>query len=314
MKLQANLDVLNWFDNFNRVAPTWYVQYSHIHIQYIDGVPFKLKAPFDFSFLRKYGEVFKVFDGQDSGNICFGVANGAKRYFVKFAGAPTSAYTGAVESAIERLKAAVPLYLELAHPALIRFVSAEEIGGGYAMVFDWVDAICAHRMYPADYKAFGQLPLDVKRRIFEDIMEFHAYITEKGYIAVDLYDGSVMYDLTNGRTVICDIDFFVKANYIYNIGPLWGCTRFMAPEDFQTGAVINEVTNVYGLGAMAFALFADSDRSPEAWPLTQELYAVVRRATSDERAERQQSIRQLIDEWKAAEQSMFNPAPGRALR
>jgi len=61
--------------------------------QQIDGVRYKLKEPFDFSFISKYGKVFQVFDGQDSGNICFGVEKDGRRYFVKFAGAPTAEYT-----------------------------------------------------------------------------------------------------------------------------------------------------------------------------------------------------------------------------
>lgn len=54
----------------------WYLK--DFYIQYTDGIPYKLKAPFDFSFLSKYGKVFKVFDNQDSGNICFGVTDGIK--------------------------------------------------------------------------------------------------------------------------------------------------------------------------------------------------------------------------------------------
>ncbi len=29
-------------------------------MQYIDGIPFKLKSAFDFSFMKEYGTVFKV--------------------------------------------------------------------------------------------------------------------------------------------------------------------------------------------------------------------------------------------------------------
>lgn len=134
----------------------WYLK--DLYIQWTDGVPYKLKSPFDFSFLSKYGKVFKVFDGQDSGNICFGVADDNKSYFIKFAGAPTDEYTGAIESAIERLKAAVSPYKALVHSALIRFIEAEEMGGGFAIVFDWVDAVCAHRMYPLDHQKFKQIP------------------------------------------------------------------------------------------------------------------------------------------------------------
>jgi serine/threonine-protein kinase len=297
--LKQSHDVLRWYDNMQNIVPTWYLK--DFYIQYIDGVPFKLKSPFDFSFLRKYGKVFKVFDGQDSGNICFGVtAEDGKRYFVKFAGAPTEQYNGAVTDAIERLKSAVPVYIDLAHPALIKFVSAEETGGGYAVVFEWVDALCACRMYPNDRQKFLQIPLDKRIHAYEDILEFHAYVIERGYVAIDFYDGSIMYDSANERTVICDIDFFVKAAYVLNTGELWGCTRFMSPEDYQTGAMIDEVTNVYGMGAMAFALFSEDDRTTEKWPLGEKLYNVVKRAVSDERSERQQSIRQLINKWRAA--------------
>ena len=46
-----------------------------------------------------------------------------------------------------------------------------------------------------------------------------------------------------------------------------------------------------------FALFSNSDRSPEKWPLDMKLYNVVKRAASDERHKRQQSIKALMGEW-----------------
>ena len=243
--------------------------------------------------------MFKVFDGQDSGNLCFGVKDGDKRYFVKFAGAPAARYDGQPEDAIIRLKETVPIYEDLAHPNLIRFLEAEEIGGGFALIFEWVDAICAQRMYPADYQKFRELPLETKNRIFEDIMAFHVYVSEKGYVAIDFYDGGIMWDTENERTIICDIDFYQKSPYVGRMG-LWGSSRFVSPEERTDGAVIDEVTNVYTMGATAFCLFADSDRYPEAWPLSAERYAVVKKAVSDKRDGRQQSIKQIIAEWKTA--------------
>ena len=43
-----------------------------MHIQHIDGIPYKLNAPHDFTFMAKYDTVFKIFDEQGSGNISFG--------------------------------------------------------------------------------------------------------------------------------------------------------------------------------------------------------------------------------------------------
>ena len=81
---------------------------------------------------------------------------------------------------------------------------------------------------------------------------------------------------------------------------MWGSSRFMSPEEFKLGAVIDEITNVYTMGATAFALFAYGDRSPEAWTLNTALYDVAKKAVSDDRSQRQQSIEQFITEWRAA--------------
>jgi serine/threonine-protein kinase len=74
----------------------------------------------------------------------------------------------------------------------------------------------------------------------------------------------------------------------------------MSPEEFRAGALIDEVTNVYTMGAAAFCLFSSSKRTLEAWPLSPERYTVVKKATSDDKRARQQSIEQLIEEWEAA--------------
>jgi len=291
-------DILKWFENMNNAVPAWYLK--KFYIQWTDGVPYRLKEPFDFTFLKKYGKVFKVFDGQDSGNICFGVADGDKRYFVKYAGAPTDEYTGTICGAVERLKAAVAPYRDLSHPSLIRFIKAEEIGGGFAIVFDWADAVCAHRMYPLDHQKFKQIPLKSRIVIFDDILDFHRHAAQKGYTAVDFYDGSIMWDSKNKRTIICDIDFYTKGK-AYGSQALWGhMTKTASPEERTDGVLIDEISNVYNMGAIAFLLFTNSDYSPEAWPLNMVLYEVVKKAVNEERRERQQSIEELVSEWKAA--------------
>ncbi len=118
--MKQSQDVLSWFNNMQNPVPTWYLK--DFYVQYTDGVPYKLKESFDFSFLSKYGKVFKAFDDQDGGNVCFGVEKADKRYFVKFAGAPQVRYNGIIEDAISRLKASVRVYQDIgAHPNLIRF-------------------------------------------------------------------------------------------------------------------------------------------------------------------------------------------------
>lgn len=100
-------DILCWYDNMRNPVPTWY--FKGYYLQYIDGIPFKLKSAFDFSFLKEYGTVFKVFDDQDSGNICFGTEKDGQRRFIKFAGAPAERYGGDPEDAVARLKTTLPI-------------------------------------------------------------------------------------------------------------------------------------------------------------------------------------------------------------
>ena len=136
--------------------------------------------------------------------------------------------------------------------------------------------------------------------MFRDILSFFEYIASQNYVAIDFYDGSIMYDFENGKTTICDIDFFRKQPCSNDMGRMWGSSRFQAPEEFQLGAVIDEITNVYTVGATAFALLDEYNRTLDKWQLSDKLFEVVTKAVSDNRAERQQSIRQLREVWEAA--------------
>lgn len=296
MKNQAR-DVLTWFDQMNNPVPTWYLK--DFHVQHIDNLPYKLKGPFDMSFIQHYGKVFKICDDQDSGNICFGVEDGLNRYFIKFAGAPAEQYGGTPGDAITRLKAAVPVYKDLAHENLVKIIKAEEVGWGFAVIFKWTDGECMGRQYPLSRQKFLQIPQSSKLDVFNDILSFHAHVIDRGYVAIDFYDGSIMYDFSTKKTLICDIDFYSKSPYINNMGRMWGSSRFMSPEEFELGAAIDEISNVYLMGATAFALFAGYDRTSEKWQLSEGLYRVALKAVNDDRSQRQQSIGEFIEEWKA---------------
>lgn len=123
-------------------------------LQTIDGLSYRMKTSFDMSFISKYGKVFKILDGQDSGNICFGVEKASKKYFIKFAGAPTAEYGGKLEDAVIRLKQTITVYEDLRHPNLINYLYSEEVGGGFAVIFDWVDAECMGKQYPESRERF----------------------------------------------------------------------------------------------------------------------------------------------------------------
>ena len=110
-----------------------------------------------------------------------------------------------------------------------------------------------------------------------------------------------MYDFANGKTTICDIDLFRKQPCVNDMGRMWGSSRFQSPEEYQLGADIDEITNVYTLGATAFALFGEYNRKREKWQLSDKLFEIATRAVSDDRANRHQTIRQFTAEWEAAQ-------------
>ncbi|MCH5321210.1 MAG: protein kinase [Eubacterium sp.] len=266
-------------------------------IQEIDGIEFKIKELFDFSFLSEYGKVFKVFDDQDSGNICFGTEKDGEKYFIKFAGAKTSEYEGKASEAVDRLKATVQIYENLKHKNLIEYIESKEFGNGFAMIFKWANGECMGRMYPQSHREFMSLPNEIKLNVFADIMDFMEYIAEQNYVAIDFYDGSIMYDNERQKTTICDIDFFRKSPTVNDMGRMWGSSLFMSPEEYEHGAELDEITNVYTLGAMAFALFGNYKRDLENWTLSKELFNVATKAVNNDRNKRQQSISDFIDDW-----------------
>lgn len=268
--------------------------------QSIDGVAYKMKEEFDFAFLKKYGKVFKVFDNQDSGNICFGIDSGKERYFVKFAGAPTAEYQGELQDAVSRLKATVPIYQDIRHDTLVRFLFAEEIGRGFAMVFEWADGTCMGKQYEDGHRSILALPVHEKIGIFQRIAAFMQCVARSGYVAINFYDGSILYDANTRKVTVCDMDCFRKSPCINDMGRMWGSSRFMSPEEYEKGAVIDEVTNVYNLAQMAFSLFTDSDRQERNWPLSKESYAVLLKATSAAREDRFPSIADFIFDWENA--------------
>ncbi|MCL1824158.1 MAG: hypothetical protein FWG44_08150 [Oscillospiraceae bacterium] len=292
-------------------------------IQKINDIEFKMSEPCDFSFLEKHGKVFCAFDENDSGNISFGTDNGQEKYFIKVAGAKTLNSGYKPDEAIQNLKNAVPVYKDLKHPNLVELIDDYAAGNLYAAVFRWVDGECLHDHWNFEkYKKnpqmkspkirFKELPALKRIDSFNIFFSFLIHTASKGYIAVDFYDGSILYDFEKERTAICDIDYFAKAPVINHMGDFWGTKRLKSPEEYILGAEINEETNVYTLGALIFHFFGeytDDDIqqmyknncffpcSPEKWELNERLYDTALKAVNNDRIKRYDSISDFFNAW-----------------
>ncbi len=294
----------------------------------IDSVNFSLKEEHNFSWLKSFGKVFTVFAQNDSGNISFGVDNGEEKYFIKVAGLKTVESVRTQQEAIAALKAAMPIYEDIKHKNLIKLVKHYSLEEIYVAVFKWTDGDCLfdhwnfdkykknpHVLSPA--KCFKQLPISKRIESADVLFSFLDTVSKNGYVAVDFYDGSIMYDFARDITTICDIDFFRKKPTLNDIGEdYWGTKRLKAPEEYVYGAVIDETTNVFTLGALLFDCFfgnytnaevrmryemnAFTPCSFENWEISKACYDVALKSVSVERSERYASINEFCTAWKAA--------------
>jgi serine/threonine protein kinase len=273
------------------------------HIEYINDLQIRVKQPIDLSFLKQFGDVFWILDTQSSGNLCFGVKNGNEKYFVKFAGAKTiNDHDLPPEDAVDRLKVAKLKYKEMAHPVLTRLIDSMEIGNGYALIFEWAEGekIGYNDIYISD--RFYSMPIIKRIKAFEEILHFHAHVAKCGYVAIDFNCNNVIYDYETKKVKICDIDFYANQSYINGMGSIFGVKTLMSPEEYRCAGLIDEITNIYTMGATAFLLLSYGERSLEKWTLNEELFKVIQKAVNDKRKERQKSIEQLINEWNNAKE------------
>jgi len=271
------------------------------HIENINNFQIRLKEPFDLSFINQFGELFWVLDTQGSGNLCFGVKNGNKKYFIKFAGAKTiNNHDLPPEDAIDRLKVAVPKYNEMKHQSLVNLIESKEIGNGHVLVFDWEEGekIGNNEYYVSD--KFYSIPIIQRINVFEEILHFFSHVVKCGYVAIDFNCNNIIYNYDTYKVSICDIDFYAKQSYMNGMGSIFGVKTLMSPEEYRCAGLLDEVTNVYTMGATAFLLLSHGNRTLEDWTLNEKIYNLIKKAVSDTRKQRQQSIMQLIEEWENA--------------
>jgi serine/threonine-protein kinase len=129
------------------------------------------------------------------------------------------------------LRNAVEIACSCTHPALPRLLNVIESPAGPALVFEAAAGELVH--VPADeredpassYQRFAHLPAERLLGVFDVLIDLHVVLAGAGWVAVDLYD---------------------------DMGRMFGASRFMAPEEFELGAVIDERTTVFTLGRLVW--------------------------------------------------------------
>src|SRR5215475_15244146 len=265
------------------------------------------QSPGDF--LRSTGQVFAVFDerDQDSGNISYGVLAQDIRFFVKTAGMPEN-YQAHLphEQRVALLRNAVSFRRSVAHHSLPELLNVIESPHGPMLVYEWIpgELLGVERSRRADpatpFQRFRSLPLSDLITGLDVVFDFHRSAAELGWVAVDFYDGAMIYDFSTKAMRLIDLDHYSVRPFTNEMGRMFGSTRFMAPEEFKLGGIIDEVTNVFTMGR-AISVFL-SDGTLEFTPFRggRSLYEVMIRACRPERKERFHSMEAFYAAWLAA--------------
>lgn len=260
-------------------------------------------------YLNAVGSVFAVFDerSQDSGNISYGVQTTQGRYFVKTAGHPGNPTPFMSHSErISLLRNAVRLRRSCDHHALPPLHQVIESPTGPLLVYQWADGElirtdAAMRDDPrSTFQRFRRLPSHEIIRVLDLVYALHYQLAQLGWIAVDFYDGCMIYNFDRQELHIVDLDNYCEAPFVNEMGRMFGSSRFMAPEEFERGARIDERTTVFTMGRTAAVLLSDGTLERQPFRGNDALYEVVRRACRDDREERYDSVAAFFAAWMDA--------------
>lgn len=289
--------------------------------QVIDGINFKLREYQDFSWLNDYGTVFSVIDETGSGCISFGIKKDNKKYFFKIAGAKTVNAEISEEESIKLLKEAVVKYKNIKHENLIKLVDAFEYKEFYVVIYEYAEGECLFDHWNFDryektkeitpLTKFKSLPIEKRLKVVDKLFSFFESFIDAGYVAVDFYDSSIIYDFENDDVTFCDIDLFRKMPTINDLGKdYFGTKRLKAPEENELGAAIDEQTSLFTLGAIIFDMFSNISNTKqrynkgcfipnklEEFELNNHAYNVLLKATAYDKNDRYKTIKDFKEDF-----------------
>ena len=254
--------------------------------------------------LHAAGDVFARFgpETQDSGNVSYGVEVSGERFFVKTTDPDASVYLPFAER-VALLRNSVELNGRCTHPLMPELLNVIESDAGPLLVYRWVDGELL-RAVPGDvdsaHERFRRLPVDVIQAALDGLIELHAMLAAAGYVAVDFYDGCLIYDFARQALHVVDLDHYQRGPFANRMGRMFGSSRFMAPEEFELGAAIDQRTTVFNLGRAAAIFLGDGGLAEQGFRGSERQWREVNRACQPSSGERHQSVAEFYQAWQAA--------------
>src|SRR5215510_14568471 len=107
----------------------------------------------------------------------------------------------------------------------------------------------------------------------------------------------MIYDFATQTLRLIDLDNYCDRPFINEMGRMFGSTRFMAPEEFELGERIDEVTNVFTMGRVISVFLSDGTLELAPFRGGRPLYEIMIRACQPDRKERFPSMKAFHDAW-----------------
>ena len=248
------------------------------------------------TYLSDQGKVFAVFDErtQDSGNVSYGVEIDARRYFVKTAGRPNDDRSYLDHSGrVSLLCNAVKLAESSDHRTLPPLHQVVESSWGPMLVYDWVEG----ELTRSCLDLVRSLSLREVGHLVTEVYDLHRELASLGWIANDFYDGAMIYDFRRRRVHVIDLDSYQMGSFTNSMGRMAGSSRFMAPEEFELGATIDERTTVFTMGRTAAVLMSDNSLERPAFRGSDGQYDVMVRSCAEDPDDRFQTVADMYAAW-----------------
>lgn len=252
--------------------------------------------------VRSFGE------RQDSRSVILGIesADGA-RYVLKHA---------EDDQAIAWLESGSRFHADVQHAAVPTVVHQITTATGRGLVEEWgAGEILSDGYDPAvlprddpesTYRRFLRLAADEIADAIDRLIDIHVTVTAAGYVAVDLYDGCVLYDFSTRSLRLIDLDLYRQGPYVLDGDRAYGSSSYQPPEEFRRGATIDERSTVYTPGRMALVYLGcarDSEPSRGDFRGTDAQFAVATNATALDPHDRIQTVVELHAAWNSRRQS-----------
>lgn len=239
---------------------------------------------------------------QDSGNLSYGVEVDQARFFVKTTD-PDADVLLDHSSRVQLLRNATKIAARCQHSVLPQLLNVIESATGPMLIYQWVEGELL-RARPGDsdsaHERFRALDVDIIVRMLERVVSLHTALRKDDYVAVDFYDGCLIYDFSAAQLHVVDLDNYEQGAFFNSMGRMFGSSRFMAPEEFEYGAKIDERSSLFNLGRMMAIFLSDGTLQRVPFRGSSALHEVMVRACEPRPADRYPSMVEFHAAWTDA--------------